>query len=284
MRRLQESPPPYLTDAIMGEIRAERGKTARRLRMIRRFGALAAAAVIVPTMVLLAPIFLHSTDTLSMDDDAFAVGVKNATEATDGAVMPIEDESARYSASSVPPVEPSTEADTTATATEILTDAVFGQAAPAENSEDSTADSASGSDTAANEVTNSPKYEATSPVETDVVSQDSGSSGSTSGTLAPAPDYVGAKEQPNDRTSSGITTMGNGDITIPQSEAAYLTVFRALLGDEVLEALLADWTMTEDVLPRYLLENSAVTRADFVAQADELHLSFTDEELDAIFG
>jgi len=70
MNQMLEEPPADLADNIMTRIRAEQKKTAARLRFIRRAGAVAAAVVLIPAVVILAPILLRTGNSAVAGDDA----------------------------------------------------------------------------------------------------------------------------------------------------------------------------------------------------------------------
>ena len=74
MSQLMEEPPADLTDSVMSRIRAEQKKTASRLRFIRRAGAVAAAVVLIPAVVILAPILLRTGNSVTSDDAAPRIG------------------------------------------------------------------------------------------------------------------------------------------------------------------------------------------------------------------
>lgn len=74
--------PAGMTDSVMRCIRVERTKQAARMRFIRRFGAAAAAAVLVPAAVILAPILFRAEDAApvtSGEEDVFVADTQPET-------------------------------------------------------------------------------------------------------------------------------------------------------------------------------------------------------------
>ena len=74
--------PVGMTDSVMRCIRVERTKQAARMRFIRRFGAAAAAAVLVPAAVILAPILFRAEDAApvtSAEEDVLAADTQPET-------------------------------------------------------------------------------------------------------------------------------------------------------------------------------------------------------------
>ncbi len=61
--------PAGMTDSVMRCIRVERTKQAARMRFIRHFGAVAAAAVLVPAAVIFAPILFGAKDAVPTPTD-----------------------------------------------------------------------------------------------------------------------------------------------------------------------------------------------------------------------
>ena len=57
--------PADMTESVMTQIRRERLKQSARMRFVRRFGAVAAAAVLVPAAVIFAPILFGAKDAVS---------------------------------------------------------------------------------------------------------------------------------------------------------------------------------------------------------------------------
>ncbi len=75
--------PVGMTDSVMRCIRVERTKQAARMRFIRRFGAAAAAAVLVPAAVILAPILFRAEDAApvtSAEEDVLAADTQPETQ------------------------------------------------------------------------------------------------------------------------------------------------------------------------------------------------------------
>ncbi|MBQ4043343.1 MAG: hypothetical protein IJD06_05030 [Clostridia bacterium] len=256
MSQMLAEPPADLTDSVMNRIRAEQKKTAGRLRFIRRAGAVAAAVVLIPAVVILAPILLRTGNSVTSDDAArdeeTRAQIVDTTLPETTAAALFGTFSGAYSA----PIAPDADAP----------EAEKSPAKPASTNEASKIlfSTASASDTG------TPQPSPETVPETAPVSA--------------APSYVRPKEQSaTERQTSPSTMASDTAAAAPQSELPVYAVLRALVGERVLSAHIAAFSGSDVDLPAYLCGMFSVTREEFVEQAQNMSLTFTDEELDLLF-
>lgn len=263
MNQMLEEPPAGLADNIMTRIRAEQSKTAARLRFIRRAGAVAAAVVLIPAVVILAPILLRAGNSAVAGDDARIEEIRIPTEAeripeTTAAAADLTEAFLDTSPEAEAPAGEETDAQNKTLAAETEAPQLLFSTAPAETKQKAPAAPAD------------PAPE-TAP-ETAAVSA--------------APSYVGTRETStsvSDRQTSPSTMASESVTAAPQSELPVFAVLRAMVGEKVVSAHIAAFSGSDADLPAYLCSLFAVKREDFVRQAADMSLSFTDEELDRFF-
>lgn len=256
MSQLMEEPPADLTDSVMSRIRAEQKKTASRLRFIRRAGAVAAAVVLIPAVVILAPILLRTGNSVTSDDAA-------------------RDEETRTQ------IVDTTLPETTAAALyDTFSDAYHAPTAP--DAEVPEAENVPAEPASTDEA---PKLMfSTAPASDSGTPQPSPETTPETAPVSAAPSYVRPKEQSaTDRQTSPSTMASDTAVHAPQSELPVYAVLRALVGERVLSAHIAAFSGSDVDLPAYLCGMFSVTRQEFVEQANIMSLSFTEEELDLLF-
>ncbi len=216
---LSEEVPAGMTEAVMTQIRRERLKQKARMRFVRRFGAVAAAAVLVPAAVILAPILFGAGD---------AVPTEGVTAAVADTV-------------------PETMAQIAQTYADTTRAPVMMAAPPASAAAEATA----AEDNAVN------------------------GTAETVPPSGPAPSYV--IKSPSKRPDCSYATMAAEELKTSRPLQA---VFTVLLGAEKAAALEED-----DLAAAALLcyENE-ITREEFLAAADALHVEIAEEQIQAIFG
>ena len=217
---LAEEVPVGMTDAVMTQIRRERLKQSARMRFVRRFGAVAAAAVLVPAAVILAPILFGAQDALP----------------TEGMTAAVAD------------TVPETMAQTAETYAETTSAPVMMMTPPPAVTAEETVGSAE-----------------------DAVN----------GTAEPvppagaAPSYV--IKSPQKKQDSSYTTMAVEEMKTVRPLQA---VFTVLLGAEKAAAV-AENDLAAAALLCY---ENGITREQFLAAAETLHVEIPEEQLTAIFG
>jgi len=250
--QLSEEVPAGLNESIMGEIRAQRARETARLRFIRRIGTVAAAAVLVPAVLLLAPL-LHRADTAAQSDAVNTVEETRGSAAENTALpdggLPMDSPDENGSEAEVPVVLYSTAASGTA------------------------------------EEENQEKYRVPAIGEPEASEADPANTEiAVMGTAAVsgAPDYVGTKDKKQDDKT--MSTMGTETDAVPREEADWYRVLRRVTGDAVLNAWMKNYTGESGACAAAACRELEVSRADFTAEAEALQIRFTDAELDAIFG
>lgn len=262
MNQMLEEPPADLADNIMTRIRAEQIKTAARLRFIRRAGAVAAAVVLIPAVVILAPILLRTGNSAVAGDDARIEEIRTPTEAER---LP----------------------ETTAAAFNTFADIIPETAAPAGDTpeEEDYTYSAAGNEAAKVMFSTSPaETEQNAPAPAAPAPEAAPETVPETAAVSAAPSYVGTKEtSASDRQTSPSTMASESVTAAPQSELPVYAVLRAMVGEKVVSAHIAAFSGSEADLPVYLCRIFSVSREDFVRQAADMSLSFTDEELARLF-
>lgn len=236
--------PADFTKNVMDAIRAERRKIAFRHRMVRLGSAIAAAIVIVPMAAIVLPAMIRSE--------------KNADIAltdTDPALYAPGDTAAGYVLySTIGETNPATEAPATeAPATEEVPPACP-SSAPAD------------------------MPEAEAPAKTE------STAAKAPATTVGAPDHMGkTQEDPVETPATADTFAAETKYTVNTvAESSVITVLRTIIGAEKMDAWLADQTVSEDT-PRNLIHAFGIRREVFLTAAADLNLTFTQDELDALF-
>jgi len=268
MRQLNAEVPAGLCTSVMDQIRAQRVREASRLRWMRRVGALAAAAVLVPAAVILAPIMLRADRAVMTDGQVEQTVSAAATETT----VP---ETVQFTAagSSDAPAEtvPETVQETktvTVTATSAHT----------------YADTAS--PTAAEETKGKLIFAVPPNVQGGIVT-------SEAAPPSTAPEYVAKKTQDAGEKSGGLSTMAADSTDEPMTTApaplpeplkldpAY-SVIMSIAGAEEVQ-MYTVISASSVVTPAELCRHFGITREAFESGAAALSLTFTEEELRRIF-
>ena len=259
MTQMMEAPPADLADNIMTRIRDEQKKTAARLRFIRRAGAVAAAVVLIPAVVILAPILLRTGNSAVAEDDARLEEIRTPTEA-----------------------ERLPETTAAAAADFFYT---FGDTAPetaAPTGESPEAED--NSNTAA--TTEAPKIMFSTAPATEAAPAPAAPAPETvpeTAAVSAAPSYVGIKETSSAERQTSPSTMASDSSAAPQSELPVYAVLRALVVEQVVSAHIAAFSGSDADLPAYLCTIFSITREEFAQQAAAMALTFTEEELDRFF-
>lgn len=245
--------PAGLNDAIMRQIRTERARTLAHRRWIRRFSAVAAALVLVPAVVIVAPILLDSanTSTLTLED----IGDSETRR-------PVYTDAKSESAPETIPSDTVEETETALVTEELFAanGALFGSTLHAEPSEAEADRETSAEDKMAvkNDADNA---------------QD---------TLPSAPSYVGAKGE-SETTSKKVTTMSTF-AAAGQSENTLFRVLRALVGDTEFDDYAEIYEGDDRALAIALCRDFQLSRTDLETQAAHMGVALSVIDLNVIFG
>lgn len=236
--------PADFTKNVMDAIRAERRKIAFRHRMVRLGSAIAAAIVIVPMAAIVLPAMIRSE--------------KNAdialTDNDPALYAPGDTAAGDVLYSTIGETNPATEAPATeAPATEEVPPACP-SSAPAD------------------------MPEAEAPAKTE------STAAKAPATTVGAPDHMGkTQEDPVETPATADTFAAETKYTVNTvAESSTITVLRTIIGAEKMDAWLADQTVSEDT-PRNLIHAFGIRREVFLTAAADLNLTFTQDELDALF-
>lgn len=236
--------PANFTKNVMDAIRAERRKIAFRHRMVRLGSAIAAAIVLVPMAAIVLPAMIRSE--------------KNAdialTDNDPALYAPGDTAAGDVLYSTIGETNPATEAPATeAPATEEVPPACP-SSAPAD------------------------MPEAEAPAKTE------STAAKAPATTVGAPDHMGkTQEDPVETPATADTFAAETKYTVNTvAESSTITVLRTIIGAEKMDAWLADQTVSEDT-PRNLIHAFGIRREVFLTAAADLNLTFTQDELDALF-
>ena len=221
--------PADMTGSVMTRIRRERLKQSARMRFVRRFGAVAAAAVLVPAAVIFAPILFGAKDAASVPAEGVTAAVADTAEETMAftCAETVVEAPAETEAASRGPV-------------------MMMAPPPAVTSEVShTEDAANGAS------------DAVPPA-------------------GPAPSYV-TSFSAQKQSDSAYATMAVDEM---KQSRPLRAVFTVLLGAEK-AALMEENDLAAAAL---LCRENKITREEFLAAAEALHVEITEEQIKAIFG
>ena len=222
--------PADMTETVMTRIRRERLKQSARMRFVRRFGAVAAAAVLVPAAVIFAPILFGAKDAASVPAEGVTAAAADTAEET----------MAQIAAETVAEAPAETEAASRGPVMMMAPPpaAVTSEASPSENDENGASE--------------------------------------TVPPAGPAPSYV-TSFSAQKQSDSAYATMAVEEL---KQSRPLRAVFTVLLGAEK-AALVEENDLAAAALLCY--ENK-ISREEFLAAAEALHVEIAEEQIKAIFG
>lgn len=284
--------PPGFTDGVMRLVQAERVRGKRRLLWLRRISAAAAVLVLVPVLAVGVPYLMQAEKHVSPDAASLAETAEtplslkyafadNSGYGSEDTAMTEADAADGKTAETAETAE-ETAAETAEEAADMILlppeNVTAARLPAAELPPDSTDDPALGGEDAGG---------GDAVAENDLLLAETTARTEPETTAAPgsAPDYVAAKspETSAKRSETGTLSVSSCEPAEEPEESPALTVICALAPREAFDEWAAAYEGAEEDAPADACRALGITREAFEAQAEQMHFSFTGEELDAIF-